>query len=208
MKSRPKDQGMTLLEVLVALTIFTLMAGAGYTGLQQGLAIQDSLQQKRQYWRRLDTVMGLLQQDLDQARNLSQRIPLTSTQPFIGSGEPDSGAQGELLVFTRGGHASFSDGVVSPYLRVAYRLREGVLYRVSWPRLNMPEGEQGTEAVLINNVSDIKLRFLDTSRQWSAYWPAVPDVLPSIRLPGAVQLTITLDDNQTFERVFHVGAAY
>lgn len=202
---RSCERGMTLLEILVALTIFILIAGAGYGGLQQGLVVQDSLQQKRQYWRRLDTVMSLLQQDLDQARNLSQRIPLTATRPFVGASEPNPAAQGELLLFTRGGHTSFSTGIVSPYLRIAYRLRDGVLYRVTWPRLNMSEDEQGAEAELIDHVADIQLQFLDLSRQWSAHWPAVPATGLAAGLPGAVQLIVTLDNQQTYERIFHVG---
>ncbi len=207
MKYRSYEQGMTLLEVLVALTIFILMAGAGYSGLQQGLAIQDGLQQKRQYWRRLDTIMILLQQDFDQARNLSQRIPVNAVRPFVGASEPNPAAQGELVSFTRGGHASYSAGLVSPHLRVAYRLREGSLYRTTWPRLNMPESEQGTEAELIDKVTDIQLRFLDTTRQWNASWPTILATDQAAGLPLAVQLTLTLGSQQTYERVFNVGAA-
>lgn len=207
MKHRSYEHGMTLLEILVALTIFILIAGAGYSGLQQGLAIQDSLQQKRQYWRRLDTVMILLQQDLDQARNLTQRTPVNAARPFVGDNEANPSARGELVSFTKGGHASYSTGLVSPYLRVSYRLREGSLYRTTWPRLNMPEGEQGTEAELIDKVADIQLRFLDTSRQWNTHWPTTPGADQSTGLPRAVQLTLELENQQTYERVFNVGSA-
>lgn len=209
MMRRKYEVGMTLLEILVAITIFVLMAGAGYSGLQQGLAIQDGLQQKRQYWRRLDTVMTLLQQDLDQARDLSQRIPLVATRAFTGAARPNPAAGGELLAFTRGGHASFSSGLVSPYVRVGYYLRDGILYRDTRPRLNMPADEQGTEAELISRIQNIQLRFLDSSRQWRENWPMVSGTGIRVEavLPEAVQLTLTLDDEQTYERVFHVGPA-
>jgi len=205
MMRRHYEQGMTLLEILVALTIFILVAGAGYTGLQQGLVVQDSLQQTRQYWRRLDAVMTLLQQDLDQARNLTQRIPQSATLSFSGASEPNPGLQGEILAFTRGGHRSFSAGLVSPHLRVSYQLRDETLYRVSWPRLNMPETEQGAEAELISNVTEVQLRFLDSSRRWLDNWPVVTGGITPTDLPRAVQLLITLEDNQSYERIFHVG---
>lgn len=208
MKQRSRQSGMTLLEILVALTIFILIAGAGYTGLQQAISIEDGLQQQRHFWRRLDSVMVLMQQDLDQARNLGQRIPLTSTRPFVGAGTANTGTEGELMLFTRGGHASYSSGLVSPHLRVAYRLREGKLYRVSWPRLNMPEDEQGDEAELIANIASLQLRYLDNTHQWNSNWPVGPVTATQSAMPRAVELTLELDNGQIYERVFHVGLTY
>lgn len=208
MKQRSRQSGMTLLEILVALTIFILIAGAGYTGLQQAISIEDGLQQQRHFWRRLDSVMVLMQQDLDQARNLGQRIPLTSTRPFAGAGTANTGTEGELMLFTRGGHASYSSGLVSPHLRVAYRLREGKLYRVSWPRLNMPEDEQGDEAELTANIASLQLRYLDNTHQWNSNWPVGPDTATQSAMPRAVELTLELDNGQIYERVFHVGLTY
>jgi general secretion pathway protein J len=199
---------MTLLEILVALTIFILIAGAGYTGLQQAISIEDGLQQQRAFWRRLDSVMVLLQQDLDQARNLGQRIPLTSTRPFAGTGTASPGGGGDLMLFTRGGHASYSSGLVSPHLRVAYRLRDNTLYRVSWPRLNMPEDEQGNEALLTESISRLQLRYLDNTQQWHSSWPTGPVGTAESALPRAVELTLELENGQIYERVFHVGLAY
>lgn len=206
MMARDAQRGMTLLEVLIALTIFVLMAGAGYTGLQQALAIQDGLNQNRQYWRRLDTVMTLLQQDLDQTVNLLPRIPLNATRSFAGSSEADPAMSGDLMLFSRGGHASYGSGPVSPQVRVAWRLREGTLYRVIWPRLNMPETEQGTEFALIDSIAEIQLRYLDGNRRWRAHWPFVIGRDTPALLPRAVEFNLRLEDGSVYERMFHVGA--
>ncbi|MEX2353125.1 MAG: type II secretion system protein GspJ, partial [Gammaproteobacteria bacterium] len=131
---RSHHTGMTLLEVLVALSIFSLIATAGYSGLQQGLSVHDSLQQKRQFWRQLDSVLTLIQQDLDQARDLAPRFPVLDAVAFRGAGEAGALGQDDMILFTRGGNISLRDGPVSPYQRIAYRLREGTLYRTSWPR--------------------------------------------------------------------------
>jgi len=202
---RVNQRGMTLLEILVALTIFILLAGAGYSGLQQGLNIEESLQQQRIYWRRLDSVMTLFQQDFDQVRNLSQRMPLSATRAFVGSAGPDPSAQGEILLFTRGGHASFAAGVVSPYQKIAYRYRNGTLFRASWPRLNMPEASQAEEAEILGQVSAISLKFMNADHQWFEYWPITSGSVQAQGLPELIELTMTLENEQSYKRVFHVG---
>lgn len=207
MSRRYCQRGMTLLEILVALTIFVLMAGAAYIGLQQALVIQNGLELNRQFWRRLDTVMILVQQDLGQARDLSQRIPLDATQAFTGTGEANLAAQGELMQFSRGGHASYSKEPVSPHVRVAYRLRDKTLYRVVWPRLNMPEDQQGIESVLMDGIKDVQVQYLDTVRQWNTDWPGLLRRETATALPTAVRLIVEMDDGRAYERVFHVGAA-
>lgn len=200
-----RQQGMTLLEVLIALTIFVLMAGAGYSGLQQALSIESGLEQKRQYWRRLDAAMLLLQQDLDQAVNLAPRVPLNETRSFIGNPAADPAVLGSLLLFSRGGQFSFADGPVSPHVRVGWRLREGRLFRVVWPQLNRTEQQRGSEFELLDGVRDVQVRYLDPSRQWRTLWPAAPGREESI-MPIAVEWQIQLDDNRQYKRVFHVGS--
>lgn len=206
MNRHGRQAGMTLLEILVALTIFVLMAGAGYSGLQQALAIQSGLDQSRQFWRRLDTVMLLIQQDFDQARNISPRIPVGATFPFAGGSNPDMSAEGAILLFTRGGHTSFSSGPVSPYQRIAYRLRSGTLYRASWPRLNMPDDGPVPEAVLLDGVAEVRLQYLDPAYRWQASWPLASGRDTPATLPRAIRLGLVLENGHSYERIFHVGA--
>jgi general secretion pathway protein J len=79
-----KLSGMTLLEVMIALVIFTIVAAAGYSGLHQGVAVQQQLQAQQEYWSRLDAVMVMIEQDLSQARKLAPRVPLWDTMAFRG----------------------------------------------------------------------------------------------------------------------------
>jgi general secretion pathway protein J len=200
--------GMTLLEVLVALSIFSLIATAGYSGLRQGISIYDNLQIKRQFWRQLDSVMTLIQQDLDQARNLAPRVPVWEAVAFRGAADASSGEQGQLLLFTRGGHFSLREGPISPYQRIAYHLRDGTLYRAITQRLNTPIGVQATEAGLLDGVAALQMRYLDQNRQWIPAWPLAQNLQTSADLPRAVELTLQLENQSTFTRVFHVGAPY
>jgi general secretion pathway protein J len=197
--------GMTLLEILVALVIFTILAAAGYSGVYQGIAVQGQLQQQQQFWRRLDSVMGLIEMDLEQARALSPRVPVWDTIAFKGFGDNRTGSETEFMRFTRGGHQSFQGTVASPYLRIGYRLEEGSLYRVNWPGLNLPDGVEAHVSELINGVSDISLRYLDANRRWLDYWPLRFTAEESGQIPAAVEIILYFDNDNSFRRIFHVG---
>ena len=200
------QSGMTLLEILIALVIFTIIAAAGYTGLQQGIAVQQQLQQQQEFWRRLDAVMMMIEQDLDQVRDLPPRVPLWDAVSFRGFSNNNSESLGELLKFTRGGHQSILAENVSPYQRLAYRLRDGVLYRVTWAGLNLPENVQGVESVLIAGIENVQLRFLQENRRWLDRWPIRFTAENSASVPRAVELTLSMANGTSYKRVFHVGA--
>ncbi len=203
-KSRTQS-GMTLLEVLVALVIFTIIAAAGYSGLQQGIGVQNQLQQEQLFWRKLDAVVMLLEQDLEQVKQISPRVPLWDNVAFKGYGNHTEEAFGEFIKFTRGGHQSFLVSNASPFQRMAYRLQDGTLYRVTWPGLNLPEHETGSEAVLIENVEGIQLRYLAENRRWVDNWPLRFTQEDSLSVPAAMEMTMTLSNNLSIKRVFYVG---
>lgn len=196
---------MTLLEVLVALAIFIIIAAAGYTGVQQGIAVQDQLQQQQAYWRRLDSVMTLMEMDLELALGLAPRVPIQDAVAFRGQGDNSSAAQGEMMRFTRGSNQSFYNMTAGPYLRVSYRMQEGTLYRASRQGLNLPGEQQPEYAELIEDVSSVSLRYLQQDRRWVDNWPLrlIPGENSSV--PRAVELTMHMADDITYRRVFHVG---
>ncbi|MFB6259459.1 MAG: type II secretion system minor pseudopilin GspJ [Thiohalorhabdaceae bacterium] len=200
-------KGMTLLELLVAMALFALLATASYTALQQGITTQDRLQETRVFWRRLESVFSLIERDLIQARNRAPRKPGRREARAFQAGVAGSGGAGEeLFRFTRGGHTSFREGPVSPYLRIAYRFREGKLQRVTWPRLDAPAGAQPREATLLSDLSETEVRFFHPEEnRWVERWPplATEQAAP---LPVAVELTLEFEDHGRYKRLFHVGA--
>ncbi|HKJ71061.1 MAG TPA: type II secretion system minor pseudopilin GspJ [Gammaproteobacteria bacterium] len=205
--SRGDETGLTLLEVLVAMAIFALVATAGYTALQQGIAVDDRLQGTRDFWRRLQSVVSLMDNDLGQARNRAPRAPAREwSLAFRGSESGGSGNKGQLFRLTRGGHTSFREGPVSPYQRVAYRYRDGTLYRATWARLDAPTATQGEESRLIGDLQSVRVRYLNRENRWIPSWPpegASPEDPPG--LPRAVEVTLAFKDRGSFRRLFHVG---
>jgi general secretion pathway protein J len=199
------QSGMTLLEVLVALVIFSIIAAAGYSGLQQGVAVQNRLQDQQIYWRKMDAVIMLMEQDLEQSKNLAPRVPIWDKVAFKGYSNNTDESFGEFLKFTRGGYRSFLVANVSPFQRTAYRLRDGTLYRVTWPGMDLPEHETGTETPLLEDIQGVQIKYLAENRRWVDNWPVRFTQEDSLTLPAAVEITMTLSNNVSIKRVFYVG---
>ena len=194
---------MTLLELMVAIAVFSLVAAAGYAGLSQGLHIQDKLKEQRLFWQELETVFNLMHSDLDQAVDRGPRTPTGSGfAAFIGH---EQGGSADLLEFTTNGHASFREGPVSPFRRVAYRLHDGSLYRRTWPNPDMPYGAEPNEALLLEYVEDIRFRYLVSAGTWTRRWPQTAAPEGPTTLPKAVEMTVELSNFGPFRWLFHVG---
>ena len=193
--------GMTLLELVAATAIFSLVAGAGYGALSQGLMIQDRLQAQGRFWQRLEAVFNLVHSDFEQVIDRASR---GSSNPFIGHEQGSRTRYGYLLEFIRGGQTAFREGPVSPFLRVAYRLEDGNLYRRTWWHSDLPYGTQADETLLIDDIEAIGFRYLDYPGGWVRRWPRsyAGDSSP---LPGAVEVTMTLHGHGPFTWLFHVG---
>jgi len=204
-----RDQaGLTLLELMVAMAIFSLVATAAYTALDRGVAIQARLQEKRHFWQRLDVTFSTLARDLEQAIDRVPRAP--GREWSVAFQGPDAaGLEATLFRFSRGGMTSFREGPVSPYQRLSYRQPEARLVRVSWPRLDGPGTMEASEVTLLRGITRARVRFLAHRQgRWVPDWPPPQtgvETDPVAGLPAAVEVTLTFEEYGEFRRIFHVG---
>lgn len=200
------SSGMTLLELLVAMAIFLIIAGAGYTGLRQGIDYEQHLSAKRQFWRHIESVHHLLQTDLAQAVPLSPATRGSAAPWFSGGNRPDEPGAGLLLQLSREAHHPFTPGPVSPYQRVTYRLSDGGLYRTIRGLYDMQD-QGGTELMpLLENIKGIQLRYLTMGNTWTSRWPRPGSNDDPQSLPQAVELNINVTGYGNYRWLFHVGA--
>ncbi len=197
------NRGFTLLELLVAIGIFAMISAIAYGSLTRLMADRQRLEAEHDFWRNLSITFMRLEDDLSQARERSVRDVIGSTQPAFRGQPTDTRATGAPSVeFTRGGVLTFSDGARSDLQRIAYRLVDGTLKRLTWPVLDLGPQTVPLETPLINQVEEFRVRFYAPAGAWLDVWP-VEGI--SETLPRGVEVKLTLKGHGEFTRLFLVN---
>lgn len=194
--------GFTLLELLVALAIFSIIGVAAYRGLDNTLAIQAQLSADGQRLAEVQFAMQLIERDIEQMRARSIRDEYGNSQPILATGQQ----QGLLMSFTRAGWDNPLQQARSQLQRVAYWLKDAQLIRVYWPQL---DGNTTLyESTLLQGVESVGLRWRDNAGRWQKQWSATEftakDAAPA--LPNAVEISLELRDWGEIKRLLLIPA--
>ena len=179
--------GFTLLELLVALAIFGLLAAMSYSGLQAVLEQQSYTEQAA------DRLSALQKTYLIMQRDIEQIVPRTVRDEFGDAQQPLVG--GDALQLTRGGWRNPAGRQRSTLQRVGYAYDDEQLVRYSWSVLDRAQDSEPLEQPLLENVERMGLRYLGVNDEWQEQWPdaaAVINADPADTpvLPQAVEVTI------------------
>ena len=207
--------GFTLLELVVALAVFAVLATLAYGGLRQVLQARERLEAVDRELAAVQQAFAALERDLLQAADRPVRDALGDELPaFVGRGEP---GEGPVLELTRAGRPNPVGLRRSHLERVAYALQGGRLERWSWEALDRAPGALPYREVLLEGVRSLRLRFLGPSGSgpagdgWQPDWP--PPSLPASRaggeggapaLPRAVELELELEGWGALRRLLAV----
>ncbi|MDH5183115.1 MAG: type II secretion system minor pseudopilin GspJ [Gammaproteobacteria bacterium] len=187
-KALQHTRGFTLLELLVAISIFALLSLTAYAALDNSIKQKRIGEAQAKALRRIQISLLHIERDLQQAVNrgsnngqsVEQAMEYSSLEPptlrltHIGRSNPLGRPRGHLQ-------------------RTAYVLKEGRLYRMSWPHLDSLQGEEPQQAVLLENVESWSLRMLDSHRQWQQSWPQAGPTGQALEpLPMAVEMTLRI----------------
>ncbi len=189
-----------MLELLIAISIFSVMAAMAYGGLRQMLEGNKLLERSANELDSLQRTFLFIQQDLEQIVPRSVRDEFGTQEEALHSGLGDG-----VLHLTRGGvNGTIRGG--SDLRRVEYQLIEGSLERLVWSVLDRVHGSTSNRMRLMDGVQGITLRFLkyDKPDDWQDYWPPGPEVSDTT-LPKAVEVTINTDKYGAVSRLFVIG---
>jgi len=191
---RTPARGFTLLELLVALAVFSIMAIAAYSGLRNVLYTRAAVEEQNRRLAAVQLAVYRLEQDIEQT------VPRGIRDEY---GEPQAALIGDALAddrltLTRAGWDNPLGQPRAALQRIAYRLRDGRLWRLHWPVLDRGGLIEPRETLLLDRVREFKARFLDQD-DWRDDWPPLPvsgdeNKPDPDRLPRALEISLTLED--------------
>lgn len=199
-----RQRGFTLLEILIAVAIFTIvgaMAMGGYNELSgQSATVEANMTRVRD----VQTAVMRLSQDFAELEPRPIREPVgDGTQSALKA----DGVSLELVSLTRSGWTNTAGLQRSTLQRVTYRLEDGKLYRDHWAVLDRTLAVEPQTAQLLDRVKSVKLRFMDPTRSWREAWPGSGGAGPQAQRarPLAVEITLELEDWGSIVRLIEVA---
>ena len=179
-------EGFTLLELLVALAIFSLIAVMAYGGLETVLKQQALTEEAAESLATLQKTYLIMQRDIEQA------VPRTIRDEF---GDPQTPLIGtSLFQFTRGGWNNPANHPRSTLQRVGYSLEDRQLIRYTWQMLDRAQDSAPTRQPLAGDIESMQIRYLDDAENWQDQWP--PQIAGSSpagiseNFPRAIEITL------------------
>lgn len=192
-------RGFTLVEMLIALLIFSLIASASVAMLSFSVRAQAAVTGKLDDVAALNRLSGALSADLAQAVNRPTRDAGGRRLPALVTGV--QAGDGVLVQLVRRGWTNLDDAARPSEQKLAYRLVEGRLERLAYPLLD--GAGPLAPAVLLREVGAAAVRFR-VNGAWTDQWIE----LPGQALPQAAELTITRTGGTQFRLLFLVGTGY
>lgn len=189
--------GFTLVEVMISLLIFAMLAGAGAAVLSATIDNRFAIKAASDRVGDLQRMRGLLRADLGQATARRSRGPTgrPSPQPLIGAASPGD----PVLVLNRAGWSNPGEQARPSLQRVEYRLVGDRLERRASSHLD--GARPGPPQVLYRGVSDVAVAFVRDGE-------AAPAFISSLDrpLPDAVRISMTVKGYGRIDQLFIVGS--
>ena len=215
---RGGNGAFTLIELMIALVIFSVVAVLSVTGMR---SLIDAKQQQIAHsadLKQLQLAQALLSRDIQQIINRPMRDANNAIAPgFVGYSLLDVGGQldnGEhtLFEFTRMGYPNpRSTAARSTLERIRYSVNHQELIRTVWAGVDNLANAQATELVLLKNLEGIQLSYIDSTGNEAANWLTefagltIDNSLnftPQRNLPSALDIKLSLKQFGALEWYF------
>lgn len=195
---RPAQQGLTLIELLVAITLLALIASLSWRGLSELQHSSAQLSNEARRWQDLAALFQRMESDLQQVAVRPIRYQDASPLGAVLPEQPATAAalsaamqsamdssrlaslQGQALVIPQPDDVRLDAALEftrksasgRPEVRLGYRLRGQQLERLIWPVLDRAPDSRPQIHGLLDEVSQLKFQYLDQQGLWHEQWPA------------------------------------
>ena len=198
-----RQRGFTLLELIVAIAILAIMAGAAYAGWFNVTRIAQTSERVVAQYDAMERTFYWLQEDFEQIVNRDMVDELGGKRKSL-----EVSQAGEFVVaVTRGGWSNPALLQLPPrsdLQRVTYILDDDQrLIRRYWYHVDRFDSSAYQERKLLDDVNSFTFRFLDFSGNWNTTWPPEDNTEEDFALlPSAVEVTVEVEGVGTVNRLF------
>ena len=197
------QQGFTLLELLVALSIFSMISVMAYGGLQTVITTKNTTQEASTRIAEVQMLVMRISNDLRQA--IARKVR-DEHGDYISVMQLESSNQG-ALEWSRAGYRNPASLKRSNIQRVAYKIEENKLIRLSWPVLDRAQDTEALETEVLSKITSIEWRFFNNEKAWVSQWPQEGDKAKQYPLPRAIELNMELEDFGTIRRLILLASS-
>lgn len=203
--SMRRTQGFTLIEVLVAMSVFAVMTILAYMSLGQTLANADMLGERMDRLQAIQRTMRYLSNDLSAASPRPVRSELGDTyMPAV----MVSAANDFVLAVTHGGWSNPAGLPRSTQQRSVYLLEDGKLFRVYYNVLDSTYSNNALSTEILDRVESLEFRLLQDNGETTNQWPpsGAQGLAAEIMRPRAVEIILTLEGEGEIRRIIEVAS--
>ncbi len=198
---RGLQRGFTLVEMMLAIALFTLLSLTALTVFKGVLRNNEIVQRKSTQQMQLQRTLAIVERDFTHAR---VRVPLgygqfSGVPEFVAIQSLEEGEDFQLMLIRGQWPNPEARLPRSTRERVEYRFRQGRLERLSYPSLSSPSSVV-RRVLLLSDVSRFRLRFYHQG-EWLATWHA------GSFLPQAVEIIIDTPALGEVRRIVALPAA-
>ena len=158
------SNGFTLLEMVVAVAIFAVMASIAYSGLNHTIKTGNQVSESNQRLSELQFALSYFSRDWLQVSSRKVRNQ-------YGDEESNIVIEDNSISFTRSGWSNLLQRKRSNLQRVQYLVLDSKLVRRHWLSLDQGIGEEPFDSVMLHNVKTLEINFVDSADKDIDSWP-------------------------------------
>lgn len=181
-----QQSAFTLLEMLISVAVFALMAAMAYGGLSQIIRSSEHIQQSNASLAELQFTLALIEKDILQLSNRKIRDEYGDEQAALIIGQ-------DGIIFSRLGWVNFFDPQRSHIQRLKYSVKEKQLIRQYWTSLDQTIEQKTIQSVLLNRVKNLSIKVIDANKKLHTTWPRSSDTPATASAAKALEITIELE---------------
>ena len=201
--SNNKSSGFTLIEVLISISIFSILSALAYGALNQSLSTSDKLLEKIDRNQAIQRGIRIIEQDLMQLAKRPIRSEIGNTEI---NALTTNNVNGYAVEFSRHGWANRLGSKRSTLQRVAYNHIDNKLIRYHWNVLDKTYSNQINTNELFDNLNEVTFLFMKDNNEWIKEWPPIEVIQDESRsiLPNAIKITFIFNDLGEIYRLLEI----